>query len=105
MKNQQQLSETAFLQKVDSASQSLAEWRRRLNVYAMKFACINRDELDDVDKRAITLLHGGDIQEVIRLYEEMKLDSTLMMKAAGKQEAEEDVKLLLPSLVNNFRLL
>lgn len=105
LKKQKQLSETAFLQKVDSASQSLAEWRRRLEVYAMKFACINRDELDDMEKQAMTLLDGGDIQGAIRLYEEMKLDSTLMMKVAGKQEAEEDVKLLLPSLVNNFRLL
>lgn len=105
LKKQQLLSETAFLQKVDSASQSLAEWRRRLEVYAMKFACINRDELDDREKQAMELLDGGDIQGAIRLYEEMKLDSTLMMKVAGKQEAEEDIKLLLSSLVNNFRLL
>lgn len=105
LKNQKQLSQTAYHQKMDSASRSLAEWRRRLEVYAAKFACINRDELDDREKQAMALLDGGDIQGAILLYEEMKLDSMLMLKAAGKQEAEEDIRLLLPSLINNFRLL
>ena len=28
------------------------EWQKRLEIYALKFACINRDELDAMEKQA-----------------------------------------------------
>ena len=51
------------------------------------------------------LLDHGDVHGAIRLHEEMKLDSAMTLKIAVRQEAKEDMKLLLPSLVNNFQLL
>ena len=92
-------------QKVDSMSKSMMEWQKRLEIYALKFACINRDELDAMEKQAMELLDHGDVHGAIRLYEEMKLDSAMTLKIAVRQEAKEDMKLLLPSLVNNFQLL
>ena len=98
-------SEMEYDQKVDSMSKSMMEWQKRLEIYALKFACINRDELDAMEKQAMELLDHGDVHGAIRLYEEMKLDSTMTLKIAVRQEAKEDMKLLLPSLVNNFQLL
>lgn len=105
LKKQHALSEMEYDRKVDSISRNLIEWRKRLETYALKFACINRDELDDMEKQAMEKLDHGDVQGAIRLYEEMKLDSTMLLKIAVSQEAKEDMKLLLPSLINNFRLL
>lgn len=62
-------------------------------------------ELDAMEKQAMELLDHGDVHGAIRLYEEMKLDSAMTLKIAVRQEAKEDMKLLLPSLVNNFQLL
>ena len=85
LKKQNALSAVEYDQKVDSMSKSMMEWQKRLEIYALKFACINRDELDAMEKQAMELLDHGDVHGAIRLYEEMKL--------------------LLPSLVNNFQLL
>ena len=104
-KKQNALSAVEYDQKVDSMSKSMMEWQKRLEIYALKFACINRDELDAMEKQAMELLDHGDVHGAIRLYEEMKLDSAMTLKIAVRQEAKEDMKLLLPSLVNNFQLL
>ena len=92
LKKQNALSAVEYDQKVDSMSKSMMEWQ-------------NRDELDAMEKQAMELLDHGDVHGAIRLYEEMKLDSTMTLKIAVRQEAKEDMKLLLPSLVNNFQLL
>ena len=105
LKKQNALSAVEYDQKVDSMSKSMMEWQKRLEIYALKFACINRDELDAIEKQAMELLDHGDVHGAIRLYEEMKLDSAMTLKIAVRQEAKEDMKLLLPSLVNNFQLL
>ena len=105
LKKQNALSAVEYDQKVDSMSKSMMEWQKRLEIYALKFACINRDELDAMEKQAMELLDHGDVHGAIRLYEEMKLDSAMTLKIAVRQEAKEDMKLLLPSLVNNFQLL
>ena len=94
LKKQNALSAVEYDQKVDSMSKSMMEWQKRLEIYALKFACINRDELDAMEKQAMELLDHGDVHGAIRLYEEMKLDSAMTLKIAVRQEAKEDMKLL-----------
>lgn len=43
LKKQNALSAVEYDQKVDSMSKSMMEWQKRLEIYALKFACINRD--------------------------------------------------------------
>ena len=56
LKKQNALSAVEYDQKVDSMSKSMMEWQKRLEIYALKFACINRDELDAMEKQAMEVL-------------------------------------------------
>ena len=71
----------------------------------LKFACINRDELDAMEKQAMELLDHGDVHGAIRLYEEMKLGSCHDIEDCSQAGKQRRYELLLPSLVNNFQLL
>ena len=71
----------------------------------MRFARLNRDELERTEQQALDLLDKGDMEEAIRLYESMHTDSVLAQRVAGRQAADADVQLLLPSLVHSFELM
>lgn len=52
LKKQNALSAVEYDQKVDSMSKSMMEWQKRLEIYALKFACINSvTELDAMESR------------------------------------------------------
>lgn len=71
----------------------------------MRFARLNRDELERTEQQALELLDKGDMEGAIRLYESMHTDSVLAQRVAGRQAADADVQLLLPSLVHSFELM
>ena len=105
LKLQQKLTEEAFIYKCDSLRKEMNIWAKKLELFSTKFACINRDDLDQLEKRAIERLDLGDIQGAIRLYEDMNLDSKLSQKVVMKKESQNDMELILPSLIRHFNLL
>lgn len=101
----QRLTDEEYVRRVDSLSQVQVTLKRRLEVYAMRFARLNRDELERTEQQALELLDKGDMEGAIRLYESMHTDSVLAQRVAGRQAADADVQLLLPSLVHSFELM
>ena len=65
----------------------------KMEVYAMRFARLNRDELERTEQQALELLDKGDMEGAIRLYESMHTDSVLAQRVAGRQAADADVQL------------
>lgn len=101
----QRLTDEEYVRRVDSLSQVQVTLKRRLEVYAMRFARLNRDELEQTEQQALDLLDKGDMEGAIRLYESMHTDSVLAQRVAGRQTADADVQFLLPSLVHSFELM
>lgn len=101
----QRLTDEEYTRRLDSLSQVQVLLKRRLDVYAMRFACLNRDELERAEQKALDLLDKGDMEGAIRLYESMHTDSVLAQRVAGRQADDADVRLLLPSLVRSFELM
>lgn len=90
--------------KIDSLQKEMAEYQRKLEVYAFRFARINRDDILEHEKQAIALLDIGDIEGAIKLYEDMKLEESIEVRTTIMNENREDLKLMVPQLVNIFNL-
>ena len=84
----QRLTDEEYVRRVDSLSQVQVTLKRRLEVYAMRFARLNRDELERTEQQALELLDKGDMEGAIRLYESMHTDSVLAQRVAGRQAAD-----------------
>ena len=102
---EQRLSEEEYRRKVDSIRMELRRFEEKLDAYARKFARINRDEMDEMEVLALEHIDNGELDEAIKIYESMELGQKLSSRIAIRNEAREDLDMLIPSLVNNFRLL
>lgn len=99
------LTDEEYARSLDSLSRAQVALKEQLDIYAMRFARLNRDELEQTEQQALDLLDKGDMEGAIRLYESMNTDSVLAQRVIGRQAADADVRLLLPSLVHNFELM
>ena len=101
----QQLSEQLYQQKVDSLNSKLQEYCLKLNAYADKFARINRDKLDDIEKRALILVDEGKIEEAIRVYEEMQLLQKMDEHGEIRNNAMQNLVIMEKNLFKELQLL
>lgn len=82
------LSKEIYEEKLDLANQELQQATERLEVFADKFARINRDELSVLDRKAFELLDRGDIDGAIKVYEEAQI----LEKFKEKMETRDSVR-------------
>ena len=101
----QQLSEQLYQQKVDSLNSELQDFSLKLNMYADKFARINRDKLDNAEKKALVLIDEGKIEEAIRVYEEMQLLQKIDERREMQDNAMQNLKIMEQSLFKELQLL
>lgn len=104
-KEVQQLSEQLYRQKVDSLNNELQEFSLKLNIYADKFARINRDQLGDTEKKALALIDEGKIEEAIRIYEEMQLLHKMNERKEMRDNAMRNLEIMEQSLFKELQLL
>lgn len=97
-------SERLYRQKLDSINEERIRLRGLLDFYARKFACLDRDDLDSLESRAMALIDQGRLNEAIRVYEDMKIDAAIRSGTVMTEETEKDLRLLVPSLEKEFRL-
>lgn len=102
---EQKVSEEEYRHKVDSLNVQLRNYEKKLNTYTGRFARINRDEMDEMEAMALDLIDKGDLEGAIRIYESMELEKKLSSRITVRNETQEDLEKLLPSLINNFQLL
>lgn len=101
----QRIAEAQYARELDSLTRVHARLRQQVDGYAALFARINRDELDAGERQALALLDRGDVEGAIGLYEQMRTDSVLARRVVGRNVADEDLRLLVPSLMNSFRIM
>ena len=68
--NKQSTDVETFEQSLQELNTEYDKRMRLLDYYAEKFARINKDELSDMERKAISLLEQGDINGAIHVYEE-----------------------------------
>lgn len=67
------LNKEMYEEKLCIANEELQQAMERLEIFADKFARINRDELNELDRKAFGLLDKGDIEGAIKIYEEAQI--------------------------------
>jgi tetratricopeptide (TPR) repeat protein len=85
-----------------------AEYERamsQLAFYADKFARINKDDLNELDARALALVEAGKPDEAIKLYEESKILQKFNERVAQRDTAADNVHIISVHLENEIALL
>ena len=70
------------------------EYDRQMKVlkyYADKFARINKDELQETERKAIELVEQGDVDGAIRIYEEMKIYEKFNDRMTQRDSLRENI--------------
>ncbi len=99
------LQEAEYNTRLDEANMQLQRAMERLDEFCDKFARINRDMLNDLDRLALERLDEGDIDGAIQVYEEAQLletfnkkrllrDSVNMRKIHVANKIKEEIQLL-----------
>ena len=104
VRQRMEISEAEYQQKADSIRNEIAQTTQKINEFSIKFARIDRDALDAREKTALEFLDAGEMEKVIEVYESMNLEGELERRITVRDDAEEDLRTLLPSLIHNFRL-
>ncbi len=100
-----QIATTAYNEKLKQANDEYKSALSQLDFYADKFARINKDELNELDNRALTLVEEGKVDEAIKLYEEAKILQKFKEKQAQHDTAHVNTVLLAEALEKEIILL
>lgn len=104
-KKAQRLPEQHYQQKIDSMNREQQEFSKKLNLYADKFARINRDKLNETEKEALLLIDEGRLEEAIQVYEEMQLMEKMTKKQETRYTAMQNLETLQHNLWKELKLL
>lgn len=99
------ISEQIYLEKVDSLNQELRNFTLKLKMYADKFARINKDQLDETEKKALSLIEEGKLEEAIQIYEDMRLLHKMEEHRETHTTAMQNLATLEQSLCQELHLL
>lgn len=78
---------------------------RRLDYYADKFSRINKDELGELDARALELMEQGLVEQAIAVYEDAAILRVFRDRTAMVDSLSSDISALTAALANQVRLL
>lgn len=98
------LSEIDFINKTDSLTRAVVRHKELLEEYSTRFARINTDDLDETERQALKLVQEGKIYEAMTIYEGMDLDGRISESHQVLSDTEEDIQILLRSVITKFRL-
>ena len=94
-----------YNEKVEKVNDEYTRALSELNFYADKFARINKDELNELDNKALALVEEGQIDEAIKLYEEAKILQKFKEKQEQHDTAHVNTVLLAEALEKEIVLL
>ncbi len=100
-----QIATAAYNEKLKQATDEYKRALSELDFYADKFARINKDELNELDNKALALVEEGQIDEAIKLYEEAKILQKFKEKQEQHDTAHVNTVLLAEALEKEIVLL
>lgn len=92
------LNKEIYEEKLSVANEELQQAMQKLEMFADKFARINRDELNELDKKAFELLDKGDIDDAIKVYEEARILEQFKEKMATRDSVRNYKETIRPIL-------
>lgn len=95
---QDKLNKEIYEEKLSIANEELQQAMDKLETFADKFARINRDELNELDKKAFELLDKGDIDGAIKVYEEAQILEHFKEKMATRDSVRNYKEAIRPLL-------
>lgn len=98
------LSEIDFINRTDSLTREIVRHKELLEEYSARFARINTDDLDETERLALELVQEGRIYDAITVYEGMDLDGRISESHQVLSDTQQDIRLLLTSVINKFRI-
>ncbi len=96
------LSETEYIHKSDSIATAIVRYKKLLVEYASRFARINTDDLDEIERKALELVQNGNIWEAIDIYEDMNLAERIQESSITLAGTEEDIRTLIEPVIKKF---
>lgn len=91
LKSENVLDQKGYAERLATLSAEYAKAREKLEFYADKFARMNKDELSELDKKAMTLLEKGEVDQAIRLYEDSGILEQFLEKTAIRDSARLNI--------------
>lgn len=97
-KKQAKLDEEKYRQKRSKMLNELQHAEDLLDYYAERFACINIDYLEVLDRKALEYVDSGNFTEAIALYEKEQFVRKYIDKNEQRQLLDEELEGMIPSL-------
>lgn len=83
---------------LDSLNRESEIYWNRLEHYTEKFARINPDDVEGVDKMALEAVKKGDLEKAVKIYEDARVVEQSLAKIQVREGLEEDIQALAQSL-------
>lgn len=84
--------------RLDSLNRESEIYWDRLEYYTEKFARINPDDVEGVDKMALEAVREGDLERAVKIYEDARVVEQSLAKIEVREGLKEDVQALAQSL-------
>lgn len=104
-KSKSALSQKDYELKLEEIAEEYKSAMDRLDYYADKFARINRDDLNELDAKAMTLMDEGKVEEAIKTYEDAEIVKKFQEKVSTRDTALHNIEILNNALWNELSLL
>lgn len=83
---------------LDSLNHESEIYWEKLNYYVERFARINPDDVEGVDRMALEAVRKGDLEGAVRIYEDARIVEQALAKIDAREGLETDVQALAQSL-------
>ena len=95
MYNRQKITAAERSLRLQKLAEENSAFMKRLDEYAEKFARINPDDVNTIEKQVLELVNNGKLTEAVELYNSSGLISQAREKLQQRQQADEDIESLV----------
>lgn len=104
-KNANTLSQTQYAFKMQEIMEEYERAMSQLTFYADKFSRINKDDLNEMDAKALSLMEEGKVEEAIQVYEDAEILNKFKEKVSQRDTALYNADALASGLEKELLLL
>lgn len=92
------LAREEYEARLDAAGAEYADAMSRLEEYAYMIACINTDDLNELEREVYALVRDGDVSGALQLLDRAQVSERFRRLQSMGKEAGEDLEAMIPSM-------
>lgn len=92
------LAREEYEARLDAAGAEYADAMNRLEEYAYMIACINTDDLNELEREVYALIRDGDVSGALQLLDRAQVSERFRRLQSMGEEAGEDLEAMIPSM-------